>query len=80
MSAAFLNVPRTRGRNIAFSQASVPEKFESPRFFWGRRHAYYHIRCVLNERPALHEIRLIIVRLHGGTPSQVACARRYNRK
>ena len=58
MSAAFLNVPRTAAATSLSVRHLSRKDLKVLGFFGAGRHAYYHIRCVLNERPALHEIRL----------------------
>jgi alanine dehydrogenase len=58
MSAAFLNVPRTAAATSLSVRHLSRKNSKVLGFFGAGRHAYYHIRCVLNERPDLEEIRL----------------------
>jgi alanine dehydrogenase len=58
MSAAFLNVPRTAAATSLSVRHLSRQDSKILGFFGAGRHAYYHIRCVLNERPNLKEIRL----------------------
>ena len=53
MSAAFLNVPRTAAATSLSVRHLSRKDFKVLGFFGAGRHAYYHIRCVLNERPNL---------------------------
>ncbi len=58
MSAAFLNVPRTAAATSLSVRHLSRKDSKVLGFFGAGRHAYYHIRCVLNERPNLQEILL----------------------
>jgi alanine dehydrogenase len=58
MSAAFLNVPRTAAATALSVRHLSRKNSKVLGFFGAGRHAYFHIRCVLNERPDLQEIRL----------------------
>ncbi len=58
MSAAFLNVPRTAAATALSVRHLSRKNSKVLGFFGAGRHAYFHIRCVLNERPGLEEIRL----------------------
>jgi ornithine cyclodeaminase/alanine dehydrogenase-like protein (mu-crystallin family) len=58
ISGSFLNVPRTAAATSLSVRHLARKNSKILGFFGAGRHAYFHIRCVLNERPDLREIRL----------------------
>ena len=81
MSAGFLNIPRTAAATALSVRYLARKNSKVLGFFGAGRHAYYHIRSILNERPYLQEIRLcsrsparrdaLAERLRGEVPQQI---------
>jgi ornithine cyclodeaminase/alanine dehydrogenase-like protein (mu-crystallin family) len=58
MSGSFINILRTAAATGLSARLLSRKDSKILGFFGAGRHAYYHIRCVLNERPGIEEIRI----------------------